>query len=308
MNKEFYKKHTQLEHNMIDYLVRTKKFSQEPFIILDVGTRFGFEPVWDVFGDNIKLIGFEPDKEECEMLKKKYSEDKKKILEDIALWDTEGFQTLYVTRRQSSSSCLRPNASFFKRLPDASPMDIIRTVQVPTTTLDNYCEKKDLHLDVVKLDVQGGELNVLKGGDTQLKKSVLAVIIEVEFVELYENQPLFSEIEQFMKRHEFSLFDLDIKRWRRKSLPHLQSDFQIGQVVYANALYLKDPICYDRKQLVKNESSTKLLKLASLAELFSLPDYAIELLSFGKESNILSQEETSTLIKLAESNQIIDNA
>jgi len=60
--------------------------------------------------------------------------------------------------------------------------------------LDDYRVENDLPLpDLLKLDVQGYELEVLKGG-AQCAKVAKAMIVEVSFTEYYENQCLFQEI------------------------------------------------------------------------------------------------------------------
>lgn len=303
MTKEFYHQQLKIEHNMLNFLVESKFFSQNQFVLGDVGTRFGFDPAWDVFKDQCIMLGFEPDKEEYDRLKKKYSDHGTKILENIALWDEEGFQTLYVTRNQSASSCLKPNTSFFNRLPDPSLTEVVKTIQVSTTTLDQYCKQKNIELDVLKLDVQGGELNVLKGGRRQLEQSILAIVPEVHFVEEYINLPFFSEVDQYLRSLGFGLFDLELKRWRRKALPNMPENIKIGQTVYANALYLKDPIESGEFLNKKMQGYFSLLKLACLAEFFSIPDYAIELISYGEDNEIIETSLSKQLIKLIESNK-----
>ena len=61
--------------------------------------------------------------------------------------------------------------------------------------------------DFIKLDVQGAELLVLENA---LQKISNAVVIEteVEFVEIYRNQPLFGDIQKFMRDQGFVLHKL----------------------------------------------------------------------------------------------------
>lgn len=47
------------------YLVDKKAFQVNPLTVVDVGARGGFESHWSSFGDQLRLIGFEPDVEEC---------------------------------------------------------------------------------------------------------------------------------------------------------------------------------------------------------------------------------------------------
>ena len=50
------------------YLVETHAFKADKMVVVDVGARGGFSPAWDVLQDQVRLIGFEPDTEECDRL------------------------------------------------------------------------------------------------------------------------------------------------------------------------------------------------------------------------------------------------
>jgi hypothetical protein len=58
--------------------------------------------------------------------------------------------------------------------------------------------------DDMKIDVQGGELDILKNGLKSLH-STLVIESEAEFVSLYENQPFFGDMQVFLRDHGFSL-------------------------------------------------------------------------------------------------------
>ena len=65
----------------------------------------------------------------------------------------------------------------------------------------------------MKLDIQGAELEVLKGAKKTLSNT-LGLEIEVEFVHLYTNQPLFGDLYTFLSSHNFELMDFtSIQRW-----------------------------------------------------------------------------------------------
>jgi hypothetical protein len=179
-------------------------------------------------------------------------------------------------------------------------MEVERIIEIPTTTIDGYHQRKGIDFDVLKIDVQGGELEVLKGAVKQLDDSVLAVIAEVEFVKLYEGQSLFSDIDIFMREHGFALFDLDIRRWRRKTLPEAFDGIRMGQTIYADALYMWDPL-----EQNSGPKLSKLMKLAALAECFSLPDYAMEILSAAEKFRLINKSKEEELVKLLERNRIV---
>ena len=61
--------------------------------------------------------------------------------------------------------------------------------------------------------------------------------VEVEFSPHYEKQPLFADIDSYLRSSGFSLFDLKPCYWKRALLRPSQGR---GQIAFADALYIKD--------------------------------------------------------------------
>ncbi|HIL79739.1 MAG TPA: FkbM family methyltransferase [Myxococcales bacterium] len=78
-------------------------------------------------------------------------------------------------------------------------------IVVPVNTLKNVCMQHNVDsIDLIHMDVQGGELMVLKGAGDVIERIKL-IWMEVEAIELYEGQPLKSEVGGFMRAHGFNL-------------------------------------------------------------------------------------------------------
>ena len=73
-------------------------------------------------------------------------------------------------------------------------------IKIPTIRLDDVDEIKNI--DYLKIDIQGGELEVFKNG-VNLLKNCLVIHTEVKFLPMYEGQPLFSEVELFLRELGF---------------------------------------------------------------------------------------------------------
>jgi FkbM family methyltransferase len=303
-----YRPQIALDCRLVQELVAERAFASAPLVIGDVGARQGFDRGWDVFGEHCLQIGFEPDAEECARIAAAYDARRdadlpRERIESVALWNEAGRRPLYVMRDANVASCYPPNLAFFRRLPDPSPMHVLKTVEIETTTLDRYHAATGARFDVLKLDVQGGELAVLQGGARQLAGHVLAVITEVEFVELYEGQPLFADVDRFLRGHGFGLFDLDVRRWRRRALPADFDGIRVGQTVWGDALYLRDPIVSPVP--AGADARVTLLKLAALAEFFALPDYAMEILAHARATGALTAAEEARGQELLARNRIV---
>jgi FkbM family methyltransferase len=80
-------------------------------------------------------------------------------------------------------------------------------VMLPMRTLDGFMGSRPYHSPVLlKLDVQGFELQVLLGGTATLSRAEV-VIMETSLLPYNENAPIFAEVIAFMAEREFFVFD-----------------------------------------------------------------------------------------------------
>ena len=122
-------------------------------------------------------------------------------------------------------------------------------------------------VDVLELDTQGSELEILRGADVLLRDNVLALQVEVEFAQMYTDQPLFGEVDSHLRGYGFSLSDLTRYLGRCRTLePHQPTR---GQLLWGQALYLRD---YERLATAEQK-----LRLAVLGSFYGHDDYALEI-------------------------------
>lgn len=237
---------------------------------------------WDIFAPNLTIYGFDADEDACneantDLEARQINWQEKHI--PLALGKTIGESTLYVTRNPMCSSLYEPNYSYvdrFNQLIDV--MDLDFTVEIETTTLDNFCQTEGINeIDLLQIDVQGADLDVLEGANWILEKSILALQIEVEFSHLYTNQPLFADVDSYVRKHGFTLFDLEISKRVRARTP-IYSSVRLGQLLWADAIYFRDLIREDIQFNQKNPE--QIFKLACIVDIMDFPDYALELLEY----------------------------
>ena len=153
-------------------------------------------------------------------------------------------------------------------------------------------------IDFIKLDTEGSELEILEGALATLEK-ILAVEIEVAFTAFNVGRPLFADVDLFMRKNGFSLYDLDTYRHSRMVLPSLESDSfsttSYGQTLWADALYIKDIVGNPSAMEALGTNHFKIIKAISLFELFCHPDSAIELLETAINTSLLPQQFSSCL-------------
>jgi len=220
-----------------------------------------------------RYVGFEPDEAECASLCQQAKAGYSYL--PVALGKTSATRRLYITKNPNCSSLLFPNYPFFCQFMDIAPQIQIREVKdVQTVALDLYLPKVEInHIDFLQLDTQGTELEILHGAEKFLSSCVLGLKVEVEFSPLYKDQPLFADIDTYVRQFGFMLFDMSRNRYRRQNYPRDLTTR--GQLLWGDAFYLKDYNC-----LADKESKQAYIKLAIIAIFYGFHDYALEIVDF----------------------------
>jgi FkbM family methyltransferase len=86
-------------------------------------------------------------------------------------------------------------------------------------TLDDILHRRKIEkCELLKLDVQGYELEILKGAE-QILKNAEVILLEVSFISFNRSAPLFHEVIEFMKVRGFLVYDVcPLPRWRDNTL------------------------------------------------------------------------------------------
>lgn len=187
--------------------------------------------------DRARVTAFEPDEAGCKAAQEALGAAHRCFPYFIA--DGKP-RTFYETNIAATGSLYPPNQQVLDLLPDVAPYVRLKaTHPVQTRRLDEITEIE--RIDFLKLDVQGAELDVIKGAG-RLLDDVLVIHTEVEFLELYKGQPLFSEIEHFLRGQGFqfhAFMDL-AKRFigPLRSRPGEITGYH--QTVWADAVFVRD--------------------------------------------------------------------
>jgi FkbM family methyltransferase len=185
----------------------------------------------------ISLIGFEPQKEALKKLNIQKGPDEKYL--PYAVGDGTG-KILYLCQAEGMTSTLEPNfelLNHFQGYPDWAKVK--QKLNIDTYRLDDIDEVPPI--DWLKIDIQGGELAVFKNAEEKLK-NCLVIQTEVNFIPLYKDQPLFAEIDQWMRAHGFMLHTLLEQRIRLFAPMVINNQIHqgINQLTTADAVYIKD--------------------------------------------------------------------
>jgi len=270
---------------------------ERPICLIDVGARGGPQPLWQPLLGYLKFIGFDFDEQECNRLNAGYKQHQLDItFYPYAIYDSKTRKKFYVTKFPPGSGFIPVSNDFMSRFLAIhhNNLEVVKEFEIETISIDNFV--KDQHIDYVdflKVDVEGVEFSVLKGAEECLTK-VLGVETELN-IGPFRDPDNFSNIDILLRRHGFHLFDINIERYPRKTLPRgylsyepnnlrgysfkIQSPQNYGQILTGDAVYLRDPI-FERHNGLKyfEWNDMNVLKMAMLYELYMLQDCAIELL------------------------------
>ncbi|MBI1218202.1 MAG: FkbM family methyltransferase [Rhodobacteraceae bacterium] len=184
-----------------------------------------------------------------------------------------GHAVLNLTANPLCTSLYPPNAAFLAPYRAAALAERIGTREVATIRLDDFLAAERIGpVDFIKLDVQGAELDVLRGAQAALG-AVSALLSEVEFVALYEGQPLFGDVCRYLGTlgFQFQRF-LKIFRLRLRAQSHAAAFEVPSQDAWSDALFLRPladlPGCPD----------VALLKSGAIAALYGAGDVALNCL------------------------------
>ena len=247
-------------------------------IFCDVGARWGLVEPWKSYRNCIDVVGFEPDQEEYEKLSKK--KNCCDVILPHALFSEEKQLDLHLTKSRSSSSIFQPNFPFLERFPDADRCAVETEKTIQSTTLDTlYGNKVIQNIDFIKIDTQGAELDILRGGETMFAETILGAQLEVGFKSVYASQPLFSEIDIFARdKLGLELFDIRKTYWKYKEGQGIGP--AKGQLIFGDALYLRDPYQLPiwLGQFDKAERNNKAITACFIGVSYGYPDYSLCLL------------------------------
>lgn len=272
-------------------LVYKKMLRNNSIKIIDIGASGGLNSRWDELEECIFPILFEPDFNEYEKIKDNMTN--KGIVINKALSNKEKTIDFYVCRKQQVSSVYKPNRKFLDDFPDSERFDVLKTLRIEASTLDVQLDKNNINdIDFIKIDTQGHELAILEGA-VQTLEDVIGIELEIEFLEMYEGQPLFNEVNGFLHGENFKLMDLRGHFWRKKKKREFDSGK--GQLIYGDTLYMRDPktVCS-----YENISEDKLIRAALLYHKHGYRELMEELIELAFSKGLMTKEIYNKLEQL----------
>ncbi|MEI6430304.1 MAG: FkbM family methyltransferase [Pseudanabaena sp. ELA607] len=186
----------------LELLEIARDYFKDLKFIYDIGANVG---TWSLLAKaifpNAVIHAFEPLSMHLDGFNKNTSHIADIMLHQLALGSQENSLVMQVASFSDASSLLEIAPATY----DAFGITKEREEIVKVVVLDDFVTQNNIPFpDLIKLDIQGYELEALKGA-LKCLNSAKCLIIEVSFIEFYHGQPLFHEVVEFLYQHNFYL-------------------------------------------------------------------------------------------------------
>jgi len=252
-------------NQQLDQLVKIVKQSKIDlkFILFEIGalpvgnSKEPFYELLDHFPLS-KIISFEIDKDVCDKMNLNALPGIKYYPHALGMNNEK--RKFYVTRHPMCCSLYKPNEALISLYNNFEVAYLKHETEIETITLDYFVNHHEIgEIDFIKIDVQGAELDIFKGGSKALN-NVLQIVSEVEFIEHYENQPLFGDVCNFLSKYNL-MFNKFLGLAGRALKPTIINNNlnSASQHIWSDAVFSY------HVQKILNLNDEKLLKLSLLA-------------------------------------------
>jgi FkbM family methyltransferase len=195
---------------------------KQRFVAVDVGAANGLLPHWEILNRAAEVYQIEPRQDACielegTNLSMGLSESRHVICAGVA--GSDGPRTLYVANAPTGSSILQFETESEADCGDYRDPNYLHPITekvIETRRLSSLMrERSETRVDLIKLDIQGAELEGLRGLGPELLPNLLGAELEVGLHGLYPSEARFPAVEQFMSDIGLELFDVRVARIRR---------------------------------------------------------------------------------------------
>jgi len=187
-----------------------KKIIKKDDFVIEVGGHIGFISLFfqDIVGSNGSLVIFEPGSNNLPYLKENVKPFKNIEVREKAVGDYEGIIAFYEDGITGQNNSVVEN---FDGLEANSKLAFVKKqvkkVEVPISKIDGNFDVESINF--IKIDIEGGELEALKGAEKTIKRCKPFIMVEIQ-----KNE---DEILQFFNSLNYSLFDESLNQLFKSS-------------------------------------------------------------------------------------------
>jgi FkbM family methyltransferase len=276
---------------------------------IDVGGAVNLQPHFNKLIGNAEFYIFEPDQRSYDDLVStvnRYSHPSDFHYINKALSGKGGIRTLHLTNVPTGTSILdvKEDAPFHSK--DSNYFYPMKKIDIETFTLNTILNKESINIiDSIKLDVQGAELEIIRGIDNDRLNFLNSIEMEIGMHENYVNQTTFCETLNFMKEKGFGLFDIRVSRscipnfvdnisYQKKYFnTHDNSPSVSARIWEVDAIFFREPSWIKENKISKE----RILRIIAMYCVYNFFAEAIQILNTSYEEKIFTQIEWNNIKK-----------
>ncbi len=276
-------------HRIALTLPLIKKLKEQKLRIADVGSADGPEERWLTLKGFTQFITFEPNP------RTDVPDQENTVNFPIGLWSSKQSKALFVTAHPDSSSLCKINREVFQDYQIQEGSQVVGQVEIELDTLDSCLEKQiGLSPQFLKIDVEGGDLEVMKGSEKALSTTVVGLRTEATLLPLWEDAPQLWDVNTYLQKKGFALFNIGKVQWVRNN--GLFGYTSQPQIIWGDAVYFvtRQEFLGRIKRQSPEERDIFLIHFVTILLAHGCHDYAIEIIENTKQSRLANE---STIVE-----------
>lgn len=282
---------------------------EQPLVAVDVGAANGLLPHWESLDGLAEIVQVEPRADACAELEAdnaRRADPGRFHVVRTGLSEQGGQCILYVSNAPTGSSLLRLDPAASPDCRDYVDLTYLYPIieeRIETHTLAEVMDRLDLtQLDLIKLDVQGSEIAIVRGLDSTRRAHLLAAELELGLHDLYPREAGFDLAREYMESLGMELFDVRVARVHRPyGNDHAYYQRQVFGV-HANSptisarIWEFDAVFFRRKSLLLSEGDPLAVRRMMLAYCtYNFYSEAYSLAEKAQAAGLFSQSDTGAI-------------
>src|SRR5665213_2257809 len=244
---------------IIDKIMRSEYFRDQPPVLLDIGASGGIHSKWKYIAKYAYCLAFDADDREFHVTEQTNKAYKKLItFNRIVTAEHIGHADFCLTTSPFCSSLLEPNKEKLEPWVFSPLFSVEQVNRLPAITLQEALQQTNIdYIDWFKTDTQGTDLRLFTSLPAALQLGILAAEFEPGIIDAYEGEDKLYAVMQEMRNKDFWLSSMAVKGVQRLHASYTAKfgPFMTKRILrktpgWAEVTYLRQPAMDSQRQFL----------------------------------------------------------
>jgi hypothetical protein len=202
---------------IIDTILQSSFFKDQPPVLMDIGASGGIHPKWKTIAKYACCLAFDADDREFQ-ISEEINKDYKKLIHinRIVTALPSGNTPFYLTRSPFCSSILEPDEKKLGAWLFKSLFEVQKITSLPAVTLSETLQSTGIsYIDWFKVDTQGTDLRLYKSLPENIRETILLAEFEPGILDAYKEEDKLYSVMEEMQVQGFWLSSMNVKGTQR---------------------------------------------------------------------------------------------